>query len=174
MLETQNIPFWPLLDHVGVDLYIPFMDPRKPNASLILQRSEMVAFFTFVLNNRLMSWWANSSARVSGLRLLVTESGYPSANEGMRTPWLSASAGCVKDWAMNVTAQAAAFSVMFEVLSRHPTEFGGFVQFYYGSPGDKDDYYGDRHEKNSTWPCGWTPVGKNASMQVLAGAYRRR
>lgn len=169
--ETSAVPFWSLLDVIGVDLYVPVINPLNPNATLTPTVEEMTATYTFFLNLKLMNWYRNSTERSIGLRMFVSESGYPSSNEGISRPWLLPEA-CVGNYTQNNTAQASAFDVQFAVLTspENVDTFNGFTQFWFGNPGTSD--YIDR-QPTTLWPCGWTPYGKNESMAALQQAFSR-
>lgn len=155
-----------------MDLYIPLVPSQAENATLTPTEDEMFATYQFILNYKLMSWFMNSSLAAAGKKLFVSESGYPSSNKGMQQPWLLPphSVGCTGQYSGNETAQAIALRVQFSVLSdlTNAQFFNGFIQFWYGNPGSSDYI---NKTSNSLWACGWTPVGKNATMAALRAAY---
>jgi len=175
--ETSQIPFWSLLDVIGVDLYIPMINPLKPNASMTPTLEDMTGTYTFFLNLKLMQWYWNSTERSDGLQMFVSESGYPSSNGGVERPWVlppsknEPGGGCFGNYTQNNTAQSSAFAVQFSVLTSpaYVDAFNGFTQFWYGNPGTSD--YIDR-QPTTLWPCGWTPVGKPETLLVLQDAFQ--
>jgi hypothetical protein len=173
--ETQAISLWDALDFVGLDLYIPFILPSAaPNAPMPTMQ-EMIATFEFIWNLKVGSWYRQyvSQHNATGLKLVVMESGYPSADVGLRHPWLLPDNCSGTANAPNMTAQTAAYTVMLSLLSGSTgmsDNVAGFAQFWMGQPGSHD-WIGYRNMTNSTWACGWTLDGKPA-LAVLAAAYK--
>lgn len=175
--ETQNIPFWTQLNSVGIDLYIPMVLNQSWAAPLTPTRAQMKATFDFVYNLKVRSWFNSSDARKSGVPLAILETGYPSSNRGLQQPWLmpDPSTGCTQSYAMNVTAQATAFDVMFEVLSSYHTDISAFTQFYTGIVGNHD-YNGtvpSPGPQPHRWSCGWNIMGKEETLDVIRAAFAR-
>jgi hypothetical protein len=170
--ETQLIPFWGLVDVVGVDLYIPVT--YGPNASLTPSYDDMVATYRHIFDWKLGQWFANNGSQSK--LMFVSESGYPSSNKGMEVPWmLPVDDACVGEYSGNHSAQAYALATQFHVLGSDPvyqTWFTGFVQFWYGQPGTSD-YIGSPPGVNQgpNYQCGWTPSGKNETLDVLRAAF---
>lgn len=170
--ETQLIPFWSLVDVVGVDLYIPVT--YGPNASLTPSWEEMVTTYRHIFGWKLAEWFASNGSQSK--LLFVSESGYPSSNKGMEVPWLlPTNDACVGEYTGNNSAQAFAFAAQFHVIAQDPVYqswFTGFIQFWYGQPGTSD-YIGSPPGVNQgpNYECGWTPSGKNETLNVLRAAY---
>jgi hypothetical protein len=180
--ETQLVPFWDALDFVGVDLYFPFISPFAPAGTPMPDEAGMQAFYNLVLEKHLLNWyvpWETNFTRIFGRpapKLVVMESGYPSTNIGMRTPWLPAdncSAPGPYGETANMTAQMLAYQVQFDALTAPPAVdyFAGFTQFWMGMPGS-DDWIMNQNETGSNWACGWTIAGKPA-LDVVASAFAR-
>jgi len=166
--ETQRIGFWSSLDFIGVDWYAPLIASRDPDASKTLPSLPvMIATYESVLQRHLMSWYQQGTFP----SMMITESGFPSSNVGVQSPWLPPK-NCTGLYAPNFTAQATGYEVAFTVLSEYATSFLGFIQFWYGEYGSSD-WYNRRADPKSVWGCGWTPVGKNETMVVLKQAYER-
>ena len=159
--ETSSIAFWPQLDFVGLDLYIPFVFPRDPNATVVLpDAATMNTHFAVAMEKP---------------KLVITESGYPSSNLGMQSPWLlptectTAPSGNASVPFANYTAQAAAFEVMFAQLSQPSVReyYAGFFQFWTPTPGSPD-----YPEASQLWACSF-PVLRKPAGDLIAAAFAR-
>lgn len=174
--ETQLIPFWPLLDVIGIDLYIPMV--FGPNSSMTPTQDEMLATYRNIFEWKVGQWYASNTSVTGGNKMFVSESGYPSSNMGMVQPWvLPSDDNCTGGYEGNNTAQAFGFATQFEVLAQDPIIhkwFNGFIQFWYGQPGTSD-YIGSPPgvDQGPTYACGWTPAGKNETLMVLQSAFSR-
>ena len=179
--EQTVVGFWPQLDFVGVDLYFPYVLSRDMNATATMPgRAAMRALYDHILDVKLMQWYRNLSGSLPPL--LVAESGYPSSNFGLQSPWLSAPEGCrnaslhlangYNPYAGNQSAQAAGLSVQFEALTAPAVaaSFAGFVQFWQGYGGTGDGY-ATRDAPDSSWACGWTTAGKAEPTAMMRAAF---
>jgi len=180
--ETSSIAFWPQLDFVGLDLYIPFVFPRDPNATVVLpDTATMNTHFALAMEKHVYGWYRNFSASVvasgggNAPKLVITESGYPSSNLGMQSPWLlptectTAPSGNASVPFANYTAQAAAFEVMFGQLSQPSVQeyYAGFFQFWTPTPGSPD-----YPEASPLWACSF-PVLRKPAGDLIAAAFAR-
>ena len=186
MMDEQTlIPFWTDLDFIGMDLYIPYVFDRAPNATVVLPDiATMSSRYDFALNKHVLSWYRNFSADVVATggnppKMIVTECGYPSNNQGMQSPWLlpkscaPAPTGNASDAFSNFTAQQVAYEVMFDRLTQPGVVdvFAGFVNFWVPLPGGPD-YFPDRNESTSVWACSYATLDKPAG-DVIATAFSR-
>lgn len=174
--EPPKVTFWDHVDFIGIDLYVPFIFDRSDNASLVMQYSEMLKNNSVGMDHMFHDWYSNSKYPSLGIKVVITESGYPSSNKGMQFPWLfpDTDVGCTGKYAANFTAQASATEVQLKLLSeKYRNSFEGYFHFWWGVPGSKD-YYVDHNKTDSLWGCGWTAMGKIDTMIALRTAFRRQ
>jgi hypothetical protein len=169
--EHHHIRFWPELDFIGLDLYIPFVLSRSPNANLIQTRDEMVGNYTLLFKPRIIDWYKSSNL---SLPMILTETGYPSSNWGMQNPWLLPNTPCLGDQAPNFTAQLVATEIHLSALGNpdYTNYFGGVFVFWRSSPGCPDLYEDRFSDPANQWGCSWSLIGKPA-LQVVRQWFAR-
>lgn len=174
--ETSKVPFWDALDFIGVDLYLPVVDPFKRNASLVVTREEMASTFESLLQRFVLNWyWKQKNL---SRKIVVMEIGYPSSNKGMRVPWKLPDEGhsCSGDYAANFTAQSTAFEVALQSIGKHSDVFAGVLQFWTGVKSSADFWEPGTviGAPDSQWGCGWNVQGKSSSITVFRNAFGYR
>ena len=165
--ETQSVQFWTSLDFIGLDLYVPLVNPLVVNPNLTPTYSEMVNEFSNIWNNFIYDWYIQTYN--NSIPIFITEMGYPSNNQGLQFPWVlpNTDIGCVGVYAENQTAQAVAYEVMASQLSPlMPTSIIGFNMFWFDNPSTSDYLYNPK----TVFNCSWTPKNKLA-FQVFQQLY---
>ena len=181
------VEFWAMLDFIGMDTYVPFI--KNATTDPVPTQASMLARFNGYFN-MVSRWLSTQPANVSGLPIVLTEVGYPryvffnflssmwftylfcydSSLQGMATPAADIPHGCPGTWASNTTLQQMAFEALFTSLTTtHSSNVVGLIVFWFDNP-SSSDWYPNRNQPSSTWPCGWTPRGKPAECSI-AKAY---
>ena len=127
----------------------------------------MVSEFSYIWNTFIYAWY--HEAFNGSVPIFITETGYPSNNQGMQFPWLipSTDVGCIGEYAENQTAQAVAFEVMASQLAPlMPSVIVGFNLFWFDNPSTSDYLY----HHNTVFNCSWTPKNK-AAFEVIQQLY---
>ncbi|MFS4417562.1 glycoside hydrolase family 113 [Maribacter sp. 2307ULW6-5] len=109
--EYEEVPFWPLLDYVGIDAYFPLSDAKTPTLEQLKQ-----------------GWqpWKENMAALSGAMdrpVIFTEFGYRSIDFTAKAPWKANRS----DDLPNLSAQANAKTAIFEVFWNEKWFGGGYI-----------------------------------------------
>ncbi len=109
--ETQAVPFWHLVDFIGLDLYVPLVLNRSADANLILSKQQMTDVFAFVMAKRVTPWFAEARKKLPpNMTMVITESGTHRATQACR----------VRGWCRRTDALASetpVISLRSELLS---------------------------------------------------------
>jgi hypothetical protein len=139
--NAHRVPFWDLLDLVGVDAYFPIHEGRQPGVAALLEG------------------WAGPLRELESLHaetgkpILFTEFGYQSVDGAAGRHWeLETEKSRLP---VNLQAQADAFEALFRACWERPWFRGGFLWKWYlrpnaGGPMDRD----------------YTPQGKPSSAVI--------
>ena len=109
----RNIPFWNLLDYIGVDAYFPLSAQANPDKSVLLKKWEK-------WERRLASYSTNK-----GKQIVFTEIGYRSINKGAGNQWETEN--LPDKVAVNLTLQKNAFEAFFETCWNKSWFAGSFI-----------------------------------------------
>jgi len=163
-IETQNVVFWPCLDFISMDTYLPFWNGTGDAPSLQVMKDTYTGYLQGVAE------WKNSQpTNISSMPLILSEVGYPSRNDGLISPASNPPPSCPKDGpqSSNFTAQNAAWTTVLE-STMSPTGkslLSGISIFWYDNPSSQD-YLGSKNDNNNTWACDWSPRGKPAECTI--------
>ena len=135
--EYKEVPFWDLMDYIGIDAYFPLAETDDPTPQELVAAWEARA-------NEIDEWLKQKGLTEKGV--ILTEIGYPSSNGAGRQPWVAISN--VEDQA----EQAACMEATFSVLTKRSWFKGYYIWQYF--PQDR-------------WsPLGFTVKGKQAEEVI--------
>jgi len=141
--EFHHVPFWDLVDYVGIDAYFPLTEKADPTVADLRTGWERWV-------KEIETWLPTV-----GKPILFTEIGYRSVDGTSRTPW---------DWErggqMDAGEQADCYEAAFEMFWNRPW-FAGFFWWDWGT--------GERVDPGTD--TGYTPRGKPAE-EVLKRWYK--
>jgi hypothetical protein len=157
VVEYPNVTFWQDLDVIGIDAYFPLTTAANPSPSV----SDMLTAWDVHLSE-VEAW--RQSAGLASKPVVFTEIGYGSYTGCTVVP-ASIPETCTGQYASNFTAQADAYTALFETVANHSELVSGLMVFWIDNPSTWD-----YEDGGSKWPCFFTPRGKPA-FEILATAY---
>ena len=164
--ETEAIQFWSELDYIGLDIYVPLVNPFDPHPDLQPPLSSMQAEFDYIWNVGFYDWYA-SSPWINVIPLFITETGYPSSNGGLQTPYEIPSAskgGCTGIYSENQTVQVAALEVLSTQLRSYMINEQIVGMVYFNFDDRSNSWY--QNKTNGTFACSWSPVDKSGYVAL--------
>lgn len=135
----QDIPFWNLLDYVGIDAYFPLSDQKTPTVKSLVNSWQPIM-------KKLETFHCTIERPI-----LFTEYGYLSVDRCASKTWELESK--VKSLPINELAQANALAALFKSLSEEYWWAGGFIWKWFPNM-DGHEGYPERD---------YTPQGKKAA-----------
>jgi hypothetical protein len=108
-IEYPKVPFWRLLDGIGIDAYFPLANASVPHPPV----ADMTRTLSADIDN-VRAWRA--SAGLTNLPIYFTEVGYPSTRDGAVIPSTPPTA-CVNGSSPDGSVQSDAFTALFAVTS---------------------------------------------------------
>jgi hypothetical protein len=156
-VEYPNVTFWQDLDVIGIDAYFPLATAANPSPSV----SDMITAWNGHLTE-VEAW--RQTAGLASMPVVFTEIGYASYTGCTVVPG-NVPGACTGQYESNFTAQADAYTALFETVAAHSELVGGLMVFWIDNPSTSDYEDGGSH-----WPCFFTPRGKPA-FDVLTEAY---
>jgi hypothetical protein len=145
--EYPRVPFWGLLDYVGLDAYFPLATADEP----FLPVEELTNNCNKGIDT--IRAWYNSSGLT--IPIIFTEVGYPSQTLGAVLP-ANPNMKCKQDIA-NCTIQDACYAALFASVSQNSDLVQGIVMFWLDNESSPDAF-----PNGKRWSCLWTPRGKPA------------
>lgn len=136
--DYQNIPFWEVLDYIGISAYFPLIDEATPNIDKLLEAWKHLTPEMEHLSNRVNK------------PILFTEFGYLSVDGCAGKSWEIEKR--VDQLNINQKAQSIAYDALFKSFWEKPWWVGGFVWKWFPNGAGHEGY----PEKD------YTPQGKEA------------
>ena len=140
--EYASVPFWDILDYVGVNAYFPLLKDKEPSITALQTawQKPLEALAAY--------------AKMQQKQIIFTEYGYMSLDECASASW---EVEAKKDnLAINETAQANALDALLATFAAQPWWQGGFVWKWFPNMQGHEGY----PEKD------YTPQGKKAATTV--------
>lgn len=160
--EIKTIPFWNLLDVIGIDAYLP-LNRTVGDVSPSVEDMTTLALFYY---NRIYAWQQESG--YGNIPIYFTETGFSSYTGVAASPWLDPDDSC-DGFVSNSTAQQYAYEALFGAIQNSKLGVEGIFLFHLDLPSNSD-YYGP--PSNPVWACGFSPRGKPA-YEVIQQAFRQ-
>lgn len=160
--EFAEVPFWDLLDFIGIQAYFPLASAAEPSIGELLQ-----------------GWLPHVKAIEAVQRryqkpVVFTEVGYRSVRHTAREPWVWPDRYDIDSTTVSNEAQARAFEAMFQMFWRRPWFAGTYVWKWYPTV-NGHEYYSSNAQSPSIsafHSIDFTPQGKPAE-QVISDWYAR-
>jgi len=172
--EFSYVPFWPLLDSIGIDAYVPLAtDPSQPMPSAAAAAAAALAWFKSV-----RTWRA--TAGLAHLNVTLTEFGVPSHAFALVCPFVmpyAAGTPCAKNFTLpgncselaDANVQAFGMSAMVKAIAANRDMLDGFFLFAVDAPGTWDYVadFADGKASHSFYACSFTWRGKTATEEIV-------
>ncbi len=145
----RNIPFWALLDYIGIDAYFPLSTQANPSKALLLKKWKK---------------WKKTIAKYAvskNKQIVFTEIGYRSIDKGAGNQWETENLS--DKVSVNLPIQENAFEAFFETCWNQPWFAGSFIWEWH----PYDDTAGGKDHSN------FTPQHKPAE-QVIQKWYSKK
>ena len=142
------------------------MNSFDPHPDLQPPLSSMQAEFDYIWNVGFYDWYA-SSPWINVIPLFITETGYPSSNGGLQTPYEIPSAskgGCTGIYSENQTVQVAALEVLSTQLRSYMINEQIVGMVYFNFDDRSNSWY--QNKTNGTFACSWSPVDKSGYVAL--------
>ncbi|EFC44416.1 predicted protein [Naegleria gruberi] len=156
--EFEKVPFWNLLDFIGIEAYYSMATTDNPHPPLEEMKRIYISQMNYLRN------WVKTIQKP----IIFTEIGYPSTQACATQPTVfpTRSQGCIGPiFSPNVTCQQAAYETIFSVLPSFSDILDGLYLFSWDNPSTPD-----YHEGGPLYSCFFTPLMKPA-FKVLTSAY---
>ena len=109
----ENVPFWHLLDYIGVDAYFPLSNHSNPSEEVLLKK--------WLSHADQLSQYSSKNKK----QILFTEMGYRSTNNGAGNQWeIESRLDTVQ---VNLKLQSSAYVALFQACWNRPWFAGSFI-----------------------------------------------